>query len=1515
MELEDALTIFSYSSPYPVQLSLLPATTATPPVPRGRRSWSFDRLESRRRQRAGGELPRLRPTRRSLSDVQRLRSDVLYTSEKSATDVQTEPHHCGELKPASDERPGQLSHLSCQLTPAAVHDDPTASPSTDVPDTPRSSVNESDCTRVSSFTDQLIVFQQPTTVTASSMTDDKDSAPTHGIAATSSSAVIDSSTNAVATAGIDDRRHQNDKFDALVVDVETVDEPASVSHVSVKLANNSLTTDDRDPKVFFDVDLHDGDVSANNDSSNIAKPATKKKRSLLGSLRSLLKPSPFKYRRKCRSSSEIVGGAVPYKDPDEDLTPTTMTVTYIVRHQSPDNDDEECSSEIKLNDQQKSTDTSSQSVDSQSGELLSTWIDEVLNASSSTHTQSVDMYDVHQQCNIDQSEVEEPSQAGARTLSDDIQNRQPYTGESELHEIKLDARNFPSAEFEELNSTELQESASAVDSLKEFDVSRSEVVDDELVVGAEHVIITVGEGLQDVGTSDGEQPAVKQLCAASITEVETALASIQPLQTSPSPLLHTDEDSMRTPTVDNDVEVLEDMTTNNSDYVNTGTSDVNDDALTADKNDGVKTTRDNCGLLNAEEEFVAAVGRSAFESYLPAEQETVVAEHRDENTDSFNTVEDVDYADEMSDAESPQQLAGLDSQHHDVLCDDLRDSVVIEVTQPTVSADTSDVDESVPATTATRTQVVKDKKSLDSDLDDVSVNDASKSVVIQVTQPTISADAADISQPVSAMTDTRPQVVKDKRSSECDLDDVSGDDLRHSVVIELNDQTVPTTTSLSSTAPELVKDERSSDDDLIDATKVTTEVPSVMTMLLNLFGVEDDVKPVAKPPDDHATSGHCVVAIETPIISSGGTGLATVYDDVTRSYTGTADTDKEGIRIDSEYKNDNKHEVGGLVLGGRDNSFIDQSPTQVQSLSANNSDRLHVTFSDSRDTARQTAAEKISSDNSFTTSSNKDLSVNESGTKMNAEDDNEEALKTSDAVFTSYRETDLPEKCQFVDRSTEVRVAPIASKSCVIDPALIVIGEDQSTSSGVVDGEGISQSPEKFYDRQTTRPNYDPAQEMGNVKEPSNQIPNNRIVQQSDVVRVPIRRGSQLPIRSPDGPSPTTEQLKRTRPVQRSVSHFTFTVQRPVNVNKVCERSSSTERRSYTGSVGNLSEKPTYTFVVPTVRHRSDQDYNNNSAGTRHFSTPHTRSGGQKFDIKNTTATNPRHTVDSSTHNWWQVPTVHRVLSYGPYPVRTGSVDTYDRKQVSSVEHAVQQPPMNGRLGGSMNELRVSSTTSPGVGNYDLPVQISTDSITIDSPKDNAVFYPMVDQVFGSVPDLNLASPSMNDFCRAESHPDVMTSSRRCDVIDSDDDDDVSGDLTRLRRHDVETARVHDFTRSEPCLDVTASRDSGDVTDDRSRDSTRLRLEPIDAWRLGVQKTSARSAMKDSKRQRVSRLTVQLSSNSGGASASGSGDGDSSPQHVNNKRRPRRRRIVCLSHSSLASSTTNDVTSPTLITD
>jgi len=122
---------------------------------------------------------------------------------------------------------------------------------------------------------------------------------------------------------------------------------------------------------------------------------------------------------------------------------------------------------------------------------------------------------------------------------------------------------------------------------------------------------------------------------------------------------------------------------------------------------------------------------------------------------------------------------------------------------------------------------------------------------------------------------------------------------------------------------------------------------------------------------------------------------------------------------------------------------------------------------------------------------------------------------------------------------------------------------------------------------------------------------------------------------------------------------------------------------------------------------------------------------------------------------------------------------------------------------------------------------------------------------------------------------------------------------------------VHDFTRSEPCLDVTASRDSGDVTDDRSRDSTRLRLEPIDAWRLGVQKTSARSAMKDSKRQRVSRLTVQLSSNSGGASASASGDGDSSPQHVNNKRRPRRRRIVCLSHSSLASSTTNDVTSPT----
>jgi len=48
MELEDAMTIFSYSSPYPVQLSLLPATAATSPAPHGRRSWSLDQLAARR---------------------------------------------------------------------------------------------------------------------------------------------------------------------------------------------------------------------------------------------------------------------------------------------------------------------------------------------------------------------------------------------------------------------------------------------------------------------------------------------------------------------------------------------------------------------------------------------------------------------------------------------------------------------------------------------------------------------------------------------------------------------------------------------------------------------------------------------------------------------------------------------------------------------------------------------------------------------------------------------------------------------------------------------------------------------------------------------------------------------------------------------------------------------------------------------------------------------------------------------------------------------------------------------------------------------------------------------------------------------------------------------------------------------------------------------------------------------------------------------------------------------------
>ena len=1312
--------------------------------------------------------------------------------------------------------------------------------------------------------------------TASSFTD----AQTYGIAATSSSGAVNS-----ITVGLDDQRNQSDKF--------------------------PTPTDDLHPEVFFDVDLHDDDGNnSNNDASNIARPAAKKKRSLLGSLRSLMKPSSFKFKRKCRSSSEIVGGAVPYVDPDEDVLPSTTTVTYIVTHQSPDNCDtvdhnEECTSVIKLNDQH----TSSESVASKSNRSLSTWVDEVLTAASNTEVPPVNMFVARQLYSPDQFKVEEQTCTG--TLSDDAQNQQPYTGQSEVHDIQLDSRNSPSAEFEELSSTELQETAGAVA------VSRPEVSDDELVAGAldevEHAIITVDEELQDVGTSDEDAISVNQLRTGSVTEVEPPLADIPPLQVSSSSLLHTDEDIVRTPSVHSNVEVQENTAMNVSDYINTETSDVNDDALTTDKNDDVETTGDSRELSTTEAEFDAAAKESGCERDSLAEQETIDAGHCEENTNFFSAVEGVDDDDEKygvptSDAESPRQLVALDSQHHDVSDDDLRHSVVIQVTEPTVSADVSDVSETVPATTATRPQVFK--RSLDNDLDDVSVNDANKSVVIQVTEPTVSAATCDVSYTVPVTTATRPQVVKDKRSLESDLDDVSDDDLRHSVVIELTDQTVPTSTSGSTNAqPQLDKVKRSSESGLSDPTKVKTEVPSMVTMLLNLFDVEDDSRPAA---DNHATSGHCVVAIETAF---GGTGIANVNDDVTRSCTDSVEADTEDGHIDREYDTEKEHESSGLVLGGHDNSFIEQSPTQTHSVSTSNYDHFRVTSYDSASIAHQTDAEKNSAEYSVSPSSDKDLNVNESGTELITESNSRETSKTSDSMFPSYRETDVPDKCQFVDRATEISVAPIANKSCVRHPPLMVMGGDQSSSSGVVDGEGISQSAEKFHNIQTTKPNYDRVKvaEIGSVKECSNQISTNQIVQQPDVVRIPVRQGLQLPIQLPDDPSPTTAQPKRTRPVQRSASDFTFTVQRPMKVNKECEKSSSTGRSNYTGSgsVGNLSEKPSYTFVVPTVRRRSDSDYNNNNLPTnRRFSTPHTRSDGQKFEIKNMTVTKPLSAVDSNKYNWRQEPTVHCPISDGRNAVRTGSVDTDDRDGLDSV----QQPAMNGRLGGSMDELRVGSRTTPGVGIYGLPLQISTASPTINSLKDKAVSCPVVDQA-GSVPALNLKfGSSMDDFSRAESHPNVMTSSHRCDVINSDDEDDVIDDLTRLRRHGVETASVHDFSRSEPCLDSTASRHINDVTnDDRSHDATRLRLEPIDAWRLGVQKTSARSAVKDNEGPRVSRLTVELGNISGGPG--GGGDGGSSLQHTNNKRRPRRRRIVSLSHSSLASSTTNDLTSPTLTTN
>ena len=1345
MELEDALTIFSYSSPYPVQLSLLPATTSSSSAPRtplGRRSWSLDQLDARRRQRRHSEVKWQHPARRYHSEARRPRHDVTQLCDAENSDLE---HHPKKLVHASVELPYDVGQLSdCTVRPVAVHK--TASSPCDRPT--QSSVNEHelDCTRVTTSTDEILaVTQQLATVTASSTITPRTRDVAADTMTANSPGVASSSSNTIVAVSLDDERNRGDRDDAL--GDKTADQQASASAVehqptSIELAtatDSRQTSVDLDSEVFYDIDLDDDDDDSKHDTTNITRyrPASKKKRSLIGSLKALVRSRSAGSNRNKRTSS-MIGGAVAYVPPDEDMTRNSTSGIHVATDQDRDKSNSVRHDEESGPDgQHRTTDTSSDEfLAPKSNEMPSTEIDEVLTAASNTEARAANVSDFHQHCGPGQSEVEleEPQ---ARTSADDMHHKQPHVGQSEVKKIKLmtrDARNSPSARCEEATSTKnLEERTGADDSVKERAVGQSKLADGETLVVShdevERVTMTARQdGVRQTVSRHEDSTAVNQRCAVSLRE----RANIQ----SPPPLLRADQDDTRTHT---DVET----TTSNSAFANTQTSNA---GLTTDKDD-VSMTRDGCEPLATEAHFDAVARTSGVDSDSLALQ--MFDEGHCRENKNLNSVEGVsdeeDEEDGMlpADAESPRRPARLDSQHLDVNYDEFRHSGIIQVTEPAVSAATADVRET--ATTARR------------------------------------------------------QVVKDKRSPENDINDA------------------------------------------------TTDIPSVLTMMLNVFGVRDE--PV-KPTYDHASSGHCLVVMETPTTTSGGTELSPVNDDVMRSHVRAAETDRTNTKIDFIHKDEVEHKGADSVLDRHNEQC---APAQNHYLSAGDDlhahDYLHLTASDSRVDTIETAVDKNSAEYFLTTaSSDKELNVNESRPSSNSETDN-----TSDSAFQSHGDVDFPDKCQHGDRPEADCAAPIVGENCARNSPQ-VMGQSRLSSSGIVGGGGVQQTVEKFYDRQLTRPHYDSAQVAGvcNVQGSRNRISNDQTDQRPYFIGVPLIRGNQLPTNSPEGTSPTTEHLNRNTAACPADSDYTFVVRRQVKVSNNYVRSLSTGSSNNTGSSngGNVSEEPAYTFVVPVVRRRSASDYNNNDlSAIRRFSSPQTVSDGRKSDIHNRTVTTPRYTeMYSSKYNSQHVVdvTVHHAVTHGPRPVRTGSGNTFDRKQTNSFGYSAQQPTMIGRLSESMRELRVS-----GVGDCGPPSQTCANSLTVDSVKDETVSGRQSDHVTCST------SSGVDDFC-----PDVTASCDTRDVKDNNADDD----------------RGHDWTW--------------------------LRVEPVDVGGLDVGSESAMPVGEESGQPRVSRLTVQLANSSGGSSA----------QQVNSRRRPRRRRIVCLPHSALTSSTTSDVTSPTLTT-
>lgn len=840
-------------------------------------------------------------------------------------------------------------------------------------------------------------------------------------------------------------------------------------------------------------------------------------------------------------------------------------------------------------------------------------------------------------------------------------------------------------------------------------------------------------------------------------------------------------------------------------------------------------------------------------------------------------------------------------------------------------------------------------------------------------KPVASTDTSDMSQ------NAKLHVVKDKISSESDLRDFGHDDdndRRHLVVSEIGDQMMSKSTSdlsdrFSHSPLQMVKDKRSSESALDNAAKVTSDIPSVLAILLNLLSVGNEAKSAdpAKPTDDvttsrqlaaavdtdkHSTTEHCVVAMETPV-TSGESRTEPVNDDVmiseqcvvtmetpitsgkimsapaddTENLTDSPRRNSEDLHTDEKHEDIADDEAVDLMIVESNNSYSEQSPVhEYRLLTIRHSpvdEQFDVTSSDSQLNTEQTTADKTLSAEFSSSPRNDDKNSNiiEYRTAELKSANGEKIANNSDMVVLSISEANVPDKSQLVDKSETSCVEPSVSSQILVDHPSLVVSRDQSNSSGIDGGERISQTA----DEQSTRPSYDSSQDlvMGNVDKSEQQ--------QLQIVGGSMIRGNQLP----EGTSPSLEQLKQNFVTRPPAKDFTFVLQRPVKASN--ERSLSTGSSYNTGSSNGRGIRPVYTFVMPTtVRRRSTSDYiKNDLSATRYSSssTPHLASDGRKYDTIDTRQTTPLYGMtDSSRYNSWHA--VDAAVHYGPHPVRTGSANIFDRKQLNSVGYSTERK----RLSESSEELRYGDRTSLSSRPSQLSAALSSKPLKTQS----VVTYSLsgghvtaADHATASMPDLK--SSSVDDVRYIQPRHDVMTS--RGVIMNDDDSKEKTRDFTRSlydvseSGYDVtEPAGVHDLCRSEPCLDVTVmSRDVRYDVDDGavSHGLMRLRFES-----LQVETGSRRLLTPVGEDTEINRLPALGTSSSvpprssrvtqlrnypgvDGSCLTSSSASDrweaASSQHVISRRRPRRRRVVCLSptQSSLTSPNNNDdvrVTTP-----